>query len=91
MAEINTRALKAALWSLVKAQEALEALGHRDESKRLGDMCAVQVFTVGELLAVITLSLYRGQTRATAEEIALTLAEFKRSQRVFVAKKKEAA
>lgn len=89
--KVDTRALKAAIWCLEKATSALEELGHRDEARRLADVCGVQAFTVGELLAVITLALYRGQTRPVADEIALKLAEFRRGQRVFAAKDKRKA
>lgn len=87
--KIDTRALKAGIWCLDKAVKELRELGHRDEAKRLVDICGVQVFTVGELLAVCILALYRGQCHLAREEIALTLARFRRNQHVFEAKRKE--
>ncbi len=87
MAEVNVRALNVAVWSLEYATAHLEKQGRGEEAKRLAAVCGVQVFTIGELLAVLVLTLHAPGDVGQVQEIALNLAGFRRGTRVFTAKK----
>lgn len=87
---INMPALKAATWALDYATSHLIRTGRARQAERMYAMCGVQVFTVGEVRAMIFLALDQDGDKEMAEEIDSILRNderFRLTKRVFIDRK----